>query len=226
MDVRLLTNSTTTSTLQTELFTYMSNLPTTRRDGSTLPHLWRESVLAIYSFHTTRTSFHKQKLLSTLESYTVRQLQWLIDNPTYSVTLQEDLEGFAIFSGIFHTAWISFFEQHLPNNCVSSLLVKIIKIILQAVADWWISRNNTLHTKDKQTTETRDRFQHQIRILHSCRDSVLEQDRQIFTIPVQDLLQKSTSYLKMFIQHYKPIIKQSIRLQQDETKRQHRDIST
>ena len=122
--------------------------------------------------------------------------------------------------------WISFLEPQLPKHCVSSLLVKIIKIILQAVADRWISRNNTLHSQHKQTIETRDRLQHQICILYSCRDSVLKQDRQIFNIPVQDLLQKSTPHLKMFIQQYKPIIKRSIWLQQEETKRKHRDIST
>ena len=129
---------------------------------------------------------------------------------------QADLPGLAIFSGIFHLEWITFLKVHLPSRG-PSFLTKVIRLIFHAVTSRWTTRSTTLHSQHKQTPETRDRLQHQIRILYSCRDNVLTQDRHIFNIPLSEITQKPPAYLKVFLQQYKTLIKRSIRLQQAET---------
>ena len=168
---------------------------------------------------------HKHQLPSVLESYIRQQFQLVLDNPRHLMQPQADLPGLAIFSGIFHLEWITFLKVHLPSRG-PSLLTKVIRIIFHAVASRWTTRSTTLHSQHKQTPETRDRLQHQIRILYSCRANVLTQDQHIFKIPLSEITQKPTAYLKMFLHQYKALIKRSIRLRQAETARQHRDIAT
>ena len=132
------------------------------------------------------------------------------------------VEPWAIFAGFLSQDWI----QLTQNTQGSTTLTKIIKIILSAIAVRWKQRCHLLHQRNDNTTESRRRVQHQIRTLYGCKDLVLQQDQQIFSTPLHEILQRPTYTLKAFISQFKPIIKQSIQMQSEQTKRQHRDIAT
>ena len=167
---------------------------------------------------------HIQNLPTTLQLHVTAHLTNYLDHHQPSDSPQSDLGWFAAFTGLFSITWIELFNQYVPNG--SALLAKLIKIVLLAVTDRWKARCHTLHQSRTKTPETRRRLQHQIHALYSCRNYILHQDQHILDTPLSDIIRKPNTYLKMFLSQYRPIIKRSIRLQQDQNKRQHKDIAT
>ena len=74
--------------------------------------------------------------------------------------------------------------------------------------------------------ETHTRAASQARALYACSKDILPSDHHIFSLPLEILLTKSTQFIQLFVAHNKPIVKQSIRLQRNLTRRQHHDIAT
>ena len=157
---------------------------------------------------------HQHKPHPVFESLLVTQVQRFLNGEPNETTPQSELGWQAAFAGFLSQDWIPLTR----NTQGSTTLTKIIKIILSAIAVRWKQRCHL--------TESRRRVQHQIRTLYGCKDLVLQQDQQIFSTPLHEILQCPTYTLKAFISQFKPIIKQSIQMQSKQTKRQHRDIAT
>ena len=147
-----------------------------------------------------------------------------LNGHTPSTSIQTQLGWLATFYGIFNQAWV--YSIHADPGTGSTILTSIIKIILSAVTTRWKVRCTKLHELQHTKPELRVRLEHQIRALYSCQQDVLQQDRTIFSLPLTQLLEQSSSTLSAFIKQYKHIIKWSIKLQQEQTQRQHKDIST
>ena len=161
---------------------------------------------------------HSQEriLTSSLSSF--------LNGHTPSTSIQTQLGWFATFYGIFSHTWV--YSIHDDPGTGSTILTSIIKTILSAVTIRWKMRCNKLHQTQHTKPELRVRLEHQICAIYSCERDVLQQDQSIFSLPLTQLLGQSSSTLSAFIKQYKPIIKQSIKLQQEQTQRQHKDIST
>ena len=169
---------------------------------------------------------HKQHAPSTFESHLLTQLKAFLDGTTPDDSVQSTLGWTAIFYGLFAQQWITIINQHHQLTNGSSLITKTIKIILSSVAARWNERCRILHKEQLQSSENRERLQHQIQVLYACKDDVLFADQDVFKTPLNDLLQKPSSALKAYISHYKPLIKRSVRLRQAQIKRQHKDIAS
>ena len=180
---------------------------------------WNESLFSpIEQLCWKYTLHHSQErtLISSLRSF--------LNGLSPSTSIQTQLGWFATFYGIFSRAWVH--SIHSDPDIGSTILTSIIKTILSAITIRWKTRCNKLHQSQDTKPELRVRLEHQIRALYSCQQDVLQQDRSIFSLPLTQILEKSSSTLSAFIKQYKPIIKRSIKLQQEQTRRQHKDIST
>ena len=145
-----------------------------------------------------------------------------LDGQTPPYSVQSDLRWTAAFSGLLTIKWINNYD--IPNG--SHFLTKLVKLLLSAVTTRWKERSNLLHKPRNDTNKQRMRLQHTIRTLYSCQNEVLQQDREIFSLSLQNLLQSPTPSLRLFITQFKSIIKQSTRKQRELVRRQHKDIST
>ena len=182
---------------------------------------WQETL-----FEPLKLMCHKQHAPSTFESHLLTQLKAFLDGTTPDDSVQSTLGWTAIFYGLFAQQWITIINQHHQLTNGSSLITKTIKIILSSVAARWNERCRILHKEQLQSSENRERLQHQIQVLYACKDDVLFADQDVFKTPLNDLLQKPSSALKAYISHYKPLIKRSVRLRQAQIKRQHKDIAS
>ena len=179
-----------------------------------------------YLFEPMKQLFHKLGIHSTLDSYIASRLRSFLDHGPIDDSLQLEIGWNAIFTGLFNNSWIEYINQHTNPPTGSALVTKLIRLILTAVAERWNIRCHQLHQTQQPIPETKARLINQVQALYMCQHDVLKQDRHIFAIPLTDMIQRSTTYLKGFITQYGKLIKRSIRLQQDQIKRQHRDIST
>ena len=170
--------------------------------------------------------FHKHNVPHAMTKVLLSLLQQYIRGLPIVNTLQPEVRFFSVFSGIFPIAWIDTYNQSTNSTLGSSTLVRIIKVIFSAVTTRWRTRCHSVHHHQQQIPEIRARLQHQIRVLYSCQASVLQNDKPIFSIPLNQRLQHSNSALKMFINQYRDIIKRSVRLHKEQLQRQHRDIAT
>ena len=180
---------------------------------------WKESLFSPIEHICWKYNLHHSQeriLTSSLSSF--------LNGHTPSTSIQTQLGWFATFYGIFSHAWV--YSIHDDPSTGSTVLTSIIKTILAAVSTRWKMRCNKLHQTQHTKPELRVRLEHQIRALYSCHQDVLKQDRSIFSLPLTQLLEQSNSTLSAFIKQYKHIIKRSIKLQQEQTRRQHKDIST
>ena len=169
---------------------------------------------------------HKQQACNALTNQLISNTKRFLDNQPTDLAIQSSIGWSAIFTGLFDQQWITLQQTNSPSQTSSQLITKLIKLFLSAVATRWKDRNARLHKPEKKLQETRTRLQHKIRLLYSCKPDVLYQDKQIFNTPLHELLQQSTTSLKLFINQFQPIIKRSIRLQQVQTRRAHKDIAT
>ena len=165
-----------------------------------------------------QTSTNNQQLANTFRTGT----RMFLDGRTPPYSVQSDIGWTAAFSGLLTSEWITTYE--IQNG--SHFLTKLVKLLLSAVITRWKERCNLLHKPGKDTNEQRMRLQHTIRTLYSCKNDVLQQDREIFSLPLQQLLLSPTPSLRLFITQFKSIIKQSTRKQRELVRRQHKDIST
>ena len=180
----------------------------------------------LYLFEPMERLFHKLGIHPTLESYITSQLRSFLDHGTINNSLQLEISWNAAFTGLFSTRWIEYINQHTNPPIGSTTVTKLIRLILTAVAERWNNRCHQLHQKQQPIPETKARLINQVQVLYTCQHDVLPQDRHIFAIPLTDMIQRPTAHLKGFITQYGKLIKRSIRLQQDQIKRQHRDISS
>ena len=129
------------------------------------------------------------------------------------------------FSGLLCTQWIDRQNQSRPNQPNgSTLIAAIIKTIFNAILLRWDDRNHHLHQNKQNVPEIRCRAIAKVRALYECQPHILYSDNQIFAIPLGELLLKPTRTLQLFVSQNQHIIKQSIRKQQQLTRRLHHDI--
>ena len=127
-------------------------------------------------------------------------------------SVQSDLGWTAAFLGLLAIEWTNTFNHQNGSH----FLTKLIKLLLSAVIHRWKEQCTRLHKSTTDSSEQRTRLQHTIQTLYSCQDDVLQQDRQIFSIPVQQFLQLLTPSLQLFVTQFKSIIKRSIRKQKEQ----------
>lgn len=132
------------------------------------------------------------------------------------------------FYGFYSKQWIANQNAANPNHSGSRLLVKIIRVTMEAVVTRWHARNDQLHqsTQPDTPSETRKRLTTKLTALYSCEQDTLPGDRQIFKVPLETMILKPNKHIKLFIEQNQPIIKQSIKQQQQRILRQHKDISS
>ena len=128
--------------------------------------------------------------------------------------------------GLFNQSWIELQNRTKEPQNGSTLLTKTIKIFLSVVVTKWKDRCSHLHRTTTTITKNRQRLQDKIRLLYTFQPDVLPQDRQIFNLPIQEMLQQPNTSLQLFILQFQPMIKRSIGLQTAQTQRHHRDIAT
>ena len=144
-----------------------------------------------------------------------------LDSRIPPCSVQSEIGWVAAFSGLLAKDWIH--TYNIPNG--THFLTKLTKIILAAISTRWKDRCNLLHKPKHDNTEKRERLQHTIRSLYACQHAVLQQDRQIFSLPLQHILQSPTPSLQLFVTQFKPLIKRSIQQQKEQIRRQHKDLS-
>ena len=132
----------------------------------------------------------------------------------------------ACFYGALSPAWSQSQHRAQPTRHAGDrICTKIVSLLFKAVIRRWQDRNSQLH-KTSPNNEIRLRLEAKVRGLYSCSDKTLESDKAIFSMPLTELLQKPTQQLQLFILHNTPIVKTSVRQQQELTSRQHRDIAS
>ena len=170
---------------------------------------------------------HKHQANNHFASLLLANTKSFLADRAVTQQLQSDIGWQACFMGLFDQRWIELHNQTSKLQNGSTLITKTIKIFLSAVVTKWKDRCSYLHRTTTTTpTETRQRLQDKIRLLYTFKADVLPQDRQIFNLPLHDLLQRPNTSLQLFISQFQLMIKQSIRLQTEQTRRQHRDIAT
>ena len=181
----------------------------------------------IQLFDPLEQFFHKSQIPQTFGTALVQQMHRYLNRQPPGLTVQSTIGTKAMFNGLFHQDWIALYNRQSTYPLGHVIISKIIRIILSAIVQRWRSRCLTLHQKnDNNNIETRTRLHHTIRALYSCRPYMLQQDTHILDTPLNQLLQQSTLALRVFVSQYKSLIKQSIQLQKEQTKRKHKDIAT
>ena len=149
---------------------------------------------------------HTSQINRTFEATFLTSTKMFLNGRIPPVSVQSEIGWIATFLGLLVKDW-------LPNG--TNFLTKLIKIILTAVSARWKERCAILHRPKQDNSEKRERLQHTIHSLYSCQNAVLQQDRQIFSLPLQHVLHSPTPSLQLFVTQFKPIIKRSIQQQKD-----------
>ena len=108
----------------------------------------------------------------------------------------------------------------------SKLITAVIKLVFKALILRWSNRNTLLHATAAPSTEQQQRLVNKIRTLYSLEPFVLQQDKIIFSTPLDIMITRHPRTLQLFLQQNAPIVKESIKHQQNLIQRQHRDIVT
>ena len=204
---------------------HSSLCPTCQRETETDLHFltcggstsWKESLFDPLE-RLCQTSHTHQHFDTTFFT----SIRMFLDGRIPPSSVQSDLGWKAAFSGLLAIEWTT--TSNTQNG--SHFLTKLIKLLLSAVTHRWKERCTRLHKPTTDSSEQRIRLQHTIRTLYSLQNDVLQQDRQIFSIPVQQFLQSPTPSLHLFVTQFTSVIKRSVRKQKEQIQRQHRDIAT
>ena len=223
---------------QKRLFRYMTCpsplCPRCRRTTETDNHLLKcggDTDWHDHLFTPLERLCHKHTISPWIETHLTKNLRnYLNSQPPLTDTnnIDQHLIGWsAAFYGIFSTQWITLQNNYNPSRPNgSSVLTSIIKLIFRAIIQRWHHRNQTLHSNSHTTPELHQRVICQVRGLYACCNDVLPSDRQIFSVPLELMIQKPTRTLQLFVEQNKDIVKQSVKLQQRTLQRQHRDIAS
>ena len=149
---------------------------------------------------------HTQQAHDHFASLLLANTKSFLNGRAVTQQLQSDIGWQACFMGLFDQRWIELQNQTSNLQNGSTLITKTIKIFLSAVVTKWKDRCSYLHrTTNTATTETRQRLQDKIRLLYTFKADVLPQDRQIFNLPLQELIQQPNTSLQLCISQFEPM---------------------
>lgn len=148
--------------------------------------------------------------------------QDLEDLPSFGLdTLRQDQTKIGwqnLLKGRLSKRWASIQQAYLESRPTTASTdndqrglqwtVSTIDCIFKCWLDLWDIRNQDRHGKDLEAQLRRDKEQAQreVQALYDQRPSVPQRLQSIFLHPLATMLQKSTCYLRAFINSFKPVI--------------------
>jgi len=186
-----------------------------------------------YLFQPLATMLHKHPATHWVDNAILTNLRRFLNQKPPRVPhpwIQSPMDAQSVlgwencFRGLFSTTWIS--KQNQSASHGSRLVTKIIKCIFHAVVQRWNTRNHQLHQHTADHHEVKDRLKAKMTALYELKDHVLPGDKAIFSIPLQNMLEKTVKTQKVFLKQHTSLVQRSVQQQRSKLIRQHQDIAT
>ena len=115
---------------------------------------------------------------------------------------------FHIFAGLIPLSWKQrhYQETHETHENINKWVREISAWFLHQGISLWKLRNEEIHGTNNNTTTMDMLLNQQIQQLYEMQHEVNHQDRQLFTLPLEKIQEKSTTFKKQWVENTRQTI--------------------